>query len=656
MLVEQVSSEVGDIREQEETSRLSLLVALMLAVAAIVFAAHWPVLSRQALSFDDEQYLLENQLVKNPNWQSARRFLTEVLYPSTVRGYYQPLAMISLMLDYAVGGRADNLMPFRRTSLFLHAANTLLLIVLFYLLFGQVWPAAIVGLLYGVHPVTIESIPWLAERKTLLAAFFSLWCLIFYVHFSRSGSIIIYLLSMVLFVLALMSKPTSTPVPLLMLVLDYWPLKRLGRRTVLEKVPFVIIAGIAALITFLSQRNTADVIMPSEHGLIRIPLMICHNIIFYLYKFVWPFRLSAFYPFPSPFTPTHPMLLAGIIGTCILIVLLLIALRWTRALLAGWVFFFLAVFPTLGVIGFHPVIAADRHVYLPMVGFLLPLGAFLAWLGRDSDSGFVRRDILVTAAVLVVCSAEIVGVRRYLVSWRDTVTHYEYMLSLFPGQHILHNNLALALAKAEKHEQAVEHYMESLRLKPNSYEVHNNLGNALCKLGRINEAIEHYRKSVKLKSRFAVGRYNLARALAEKGNLAEAVAEFRKAVKFKPNYVEAWNEMGYALARQGRLEEAVVCYVKAIELKQDLITAHGRLGLALASLDRPDDAIAQFRIVLKARPDDFEMYFNVGFLLEKQGQIQEAISHYRRALEINPDFTKARRQLEGALAKQKDSQ
>jgi tetratricopeptide (TPR) repeat protein len=465
-----------------------------------------------------------------------------------------------------------------------------------------------------------------------------------------------YLFSMVFFVLALMSKPTSTPVPLLMLVLDYWPQKRLGKRALLEKVPFVIIAGIAALITFLSQRNTADVIMPSEHGLIRIPLMICHNIIFYLYKFVWPFRLSAFYPFPSPFTPTHPMLLVGIIGTCILIVLLLIALRWTRALLAGWLFFFLAVFPTLGVIGFHPVIAADRHAYVPIVGFLLPPAAFLAWLCRDSDVRFRRRGVLLLAATLVLCSAEIVGVRRYLVSWRDTVTHYEYMLSLFPDQHILHNNLALALAKAEKSEQAVEHYMESLQLKPNSYEVHNNLGNALCKLGRTDEAIEHYRESVKLKSRFAVGRYNLARALAEKGNIVEAVAEFREAVKFKPNYIDAWNELGYALARQGRFEEAVECYAKAIELKPDLIIAHGRLGLTLAKLDRVDDAIRQFRIVLQARPDDFEMHFNMGFLLEKQGQIQQAISHYRRALQINPDFTKARAQLEDALAKQKNSQ
>jgi len=652
-LKEQVHCGPGANRQANGSHHLAVLAGLMVAVAAVVLIAHWPALSCRAISLDDDQYLLENRLVQNPGWQSAKRFLSEVLYPSTVRGYYQPLAMISLMLDYSLGGREDNLKPFRRTSLFLHVANSLLLIVFLYLLFGRAWPAAMVGLLYGVHPLTIESIPWLAERKTLLAAFFALWCLVFYVRFCRHGNVITYFVCMAFFVLALMSKPTSTPLPLLMLVLDYWPLKRLGRKAVLEKVPFVIIAGAAALITFLSQRNTADVIMPSEHGLIRIPLMICHNIIFYLRQFIWPVHLSAFYPFPSPFTPTQPMLLTGIIGTGVLIGFLFVTLFWTRALLAGWLFFFLAVFPTLGIIGFHPVIAADRHVYLPMVGFLLPLAGFLAWLWRDSEDTFAPRHIISLAVVLLLCCAEIFAARRYLVNWRDTVTHYQYMLSLSPDQHVLHNNLALALAKSDRTDDAVEHYTRSLQLSPNSYEVHNNLGNALIKLGRIDEAIEHYKEALKLKAGFAVGHYNLAMALDDKGNTEEAIAQFRRAITIRPDYVDAWNELGYALARQGRLQQAVDCYKKAIELKPDLVIAHGRLGLVLAQLNRDDEAIGQFRIVLRARPDDFEMYFNVGFLLERQGKTAEAIEHYRRALQINPGFAKARRQLEAALAKQK---
>jgi hypothetical protein len=220
----------------QPASNLRLLAVSLAIVCFVVTAAHWPALSAKAISIDDDQYLVDNLLVQNPSIESARRFLTEVLEPSTVRGYYQPLSMISLMCDYALGGRPANLRQFHRTSLALHTVNTALVIVLLYLLFGRPLIAAGVGLLFGVHPMTVEPIPWVGERKTLLAAFFALWCLILYVRFARKGSRRVYFGCVVTYVLALMSKPTSTPLPVLMLLIDYWPLKRLNRRTLLEKL------------------------------------------------------------------------------------------------------------------------------------------------------------------------------------------------------------------------------------------------------------------------------------------------------------------------------------------------------------------------------------------------------------------------------------
>ena len=168
--------------------KLALNIAIIVAVCVIVLVVHWPALSAKAVSFDDDTYVTNNLLVQNPGWASANRFLTEVFSPSTVGGYYQPLAMISLMFDYAVGGRTDNLMPFHRTSIALHVANTVLIIVLLYLLFGNIWLAAAAGLLFGVHPMTVESIAWVTERKTLLAAFFSFWSLLFYILFTRTAA------------------------------------------------------------------------------------------------------------------------------------------------------------------------------------------------------------------------------------------------------------------------------------------------------------------------------------------------------------------------------------------------------------------------------------------------------------------------------------
>jgi hypothetical protein len=212
-----------------KSSQKRILTNLIIIVCILVFAAHLPALSAQAIIIDDDQYLTKNVLVQNPGWVSAGRFFAEVLEPSTVQGYYQPLTMLSLMGDYILGGRPYNLKPFHRTSLLLHMANTALVIVFLYLLFGHAWIAAGMGLLFGLHPMTVECVAWISQRKTVLSAFFALWSLILYVCFARSRSWKFYAGCLIMYVLALMSKPTAIPLPVLMLLLDYWPLNRLNR-------------------------------------------------------------------------------------------------------------------------------------------------------------------------------------------------------------------------------------------------------------------------------------------------------------------------------------------------------------------------------------------------------------------------------------------
>ena len=508
-----------------------VLLGGLVVVCIIVAATYWPVLSAQAKFFDDNKYLTENELVRNPSWSSAWRFLTEVLNPSTVRGYYQPLAMLSLMADYAMGGRDDDLTVFHATSLILHLANTVLIVVFLYQLFANPWAAALAGLLFGVHPLTVEPVSWLSERKTLLAAFFALWCLIIYVRFVRTNDKKTYLLCMVSFVLALMSKPTSTPVPLLMLLLNYWPLGRLGKKTIVWTIPFFVVSGVAAIITCVSQGSTAVITMPMEYSPGQLLLMICHNIVFYLYKFIWPARLSAYYPLPDTFTLEHPMFLAGIIGTCILIPVLIFSLRWTKSLLVGWLFFFLAVFPTLGVVGFHRVIAADRHIYLPMVGLLLPLLVLLSRFFPTSMNIFSRRHVLVLATVLIIVAAEIFATRGYLVYWRDSVGLYSYTLTESPEVGELHNNLGSTLALQKKLNQAIPHFVKAVQLEPSNEKAHYNLGLALAQTAEFERAITHFRKSLELNPNSPYTMINLAYVLAtiEKLELRDGTEALRLA-------------------------------------------------------------------------------------------------------------------------------
>jgi Flp pilus assembly protein TadD len=648
-------------------SQAALAGALCCVVTLIVLAAHWPALSARALSFDDGQYLTQNPLVKNPSWASVGRFLGEVLEPSTVHGYYQPLAMISLMIDYRLGGRADNLRPFHRTSLALHVGNTLLIIVLMYMLFGEPWTAAIVGLLFGVHPLTVEPIPWVGERKTLLTTFFALWCLVLYVRYARfkngdrhlaairshpgdqrlarsqspflnhagSGGWWPYVGSILMYVLALMSKPTSTPVPVLLLLLDYWPLGRLRWRCVLEKLPFIGIGSVSAIITYLSQAQTAGVVTSTGYSFSRVPLTLCHNIVFYLYKIVWPANLSAHYPYPDPFTALQPMVLAGIVGTCILITALLLSLRWTRAPATGWLFFFLAIFPTMGVIGFTDVIASDKYAYLPSVGLLLPLAWLLGrvWNRPGSAAWTTARRLAVLGMALVVVTCETIGTRRYLRCWENTEVHFRHMLSLTPGRRSLHFALAEEFRTRAQRQNppqvdllalAAEHFRQALGPGEDSpfgrnplltCLAHKGLGSVLMQQGKTDEALAQWRHVLELDPLDAGVHNNLGVALSMKGQSQEAIRHYREALRLNPEFADAHNNLGVALERGDRLDEAIAEYREALRLDAGHAEAHNNLGRALVHRGRRAEAVVHYRQASTMRPNWVEPVNNLAWLL-----------------------------------------
>ena len=321
------------------SSQKRILANLIIIVCILVFIIHLPALSGRALLIDDDQYLTKNVLVQNPGFNSIRRFFTEVLEPSTVKGYYQPLTMISLMGDYALGGRPENLKPFHRTSLLLHMANTALVIILLYLLFGHAWIAAGVGLLFGLHPLTVECVSWISQRKTVLSAFFALWSLLLYISFARKRSWKLYAGCLLMYVLALMSKPTAIPLPFLMLLLDYWPLKRLNRQAIKEKLPLFTSGVIFAIVIYISQSRTFFVTLPGQYNPRYIPLVFIHNTAFYMFKIIWPVNLSPYYAYTKPMGLSDPVILAGILVTCLMVNLMIFSLRKTRSVLTACLFF-----------------------------------------------------------------------------------------------------------------------------------------------------------------------------------------------------------------------------------------------------------------------------------------------------------------------------
>ncbi len=587
-------------------SPVLVLLALMLAAGAVVAIVHQPVLQARATSFDDQQYVLENPLVQNPSWASCKRFLTEVLAPSTVGGYYQPLNMISLMLDWAMGGRPDDLVVFHRTSLILHVANTLLIIALLYLLIGNPWVAAIVGLLFGVHPMTVEPIPWLGERKTLLAAFFSLWSLIFYVRYSRRPGWAWYLPCALMYVLALLSKPTATPLPLVMLLLDWWPLRRLSGKVLLEKLPLLLVAVVSGIITVYSQAATASVTVPVDTGWTERILVVCHNIVFYPYKTLWPVHLSSHYPFPRLVDLYDPMIRAGFIGTILLIVALWVSLRWTRALVAGWLIWFVAILPTMQVLGFSNVIAADKFLYLPAVGWLLVLTYFLhrLWQVAAARSTTLAAGAKLGTVVLAIglIALEARATQAYLRQWKDTETLFSYMLKLSSTAPI-HNALGKHLADQGRFAEAVPHYEQALTIHPRDPYTHNNLGIALMHLQQRERAIEHFKHAIDFKPGYANAYTNLGNAFNEAGRFPEAEECYRQALRIAPEHAPTHLNLGGVLTRQGRYDEAVTHLTRAIELRPNNANAYLNLANVYFQQRRYDEAVEQLHMALRINPD-----------------------------------------------------
>jgi tetratricopeptide (TPR) repeat protein len=642
----------GKARDHEEaasfrgksSSQKRILANLIIIVCILVFITHLPALSVHSLLIDDDQYLTQNVLVRNPSWTSIHRFFTELLEPSTVKGYYQPLTMVSLTGDYALGGRPENLKPFHRTSLLLHMANTTLIIILLYLLFGQVWIAAGIGLLFGLHPMTVESVAWISQRKTVLSAFFALWSLILYIRFAHNRDWKLWAGCLLLYVLALMSKPTAMPLPFLLLLLDYWPLNRLNRQAVLEKLPLFTVAGIFAIVTYISQSRTFGVALPGQYDLRYAPLVICHNTAFYLSKLIWPVNLSPYYAYTRPMGLSDPMVLIGIIGICILINIVILTLRRTRSILTACLFFLVALLPTMGIIRFARMIAGDRHLYLPSVGLLMLLAVLLRWLcGISSPSKPATKHVAVITIVLMLAGAEATTTRKYLGRWSDSVTLYRHMLALAPQIVLLHNDLGIALVSQGKIDEAASQFRQVLRVAPHHVRAHVNLGNILLTDENLDEAISHYNQALQTEPDFASAHYHLAVALTRTSRLDEALNHFREAIRLTSN--PPWYYLhGLAWILATHPDPEVRDAIEAIDLakraqsltfsEHDDVRVLDTLAAAYAATGRFDLAVSTVQKALALVSDSHQD--------EVTKQIRERLDLYKqgKAYTLDPDTPK----------------
>jgi tetratricopeptide (TPR) repeat protein len=617
------------------------LLAVLLAMVTV--ALYWPATRHEFVNYDDDVYVTENAHVQaglsleNLKWA----------FINPVCSNWHPLTMLSYMLDCQLFG----LKPWGHhlTSVLLHAVNTILVFLLLRGLTGAIWRSLMVAALFGLHPLHVESVAWVAERKDVLSALFGLLSLLFYVRYAQSKSAIgHYLLALFFLALGLMSKAMLVTWPFVMLLLDYWPLARLKAdnlwRLVWEKIPFFALVAVASVVTMVVQKQGGAVqaveSLPVGARVGNALISYCR----YLGKLCWPTDLAVFYPY-NGYWPLAEVLLAG--GLVVGLSVFFWRQRRYPFMLMGWLWFVGTLVPVIGLVQVGEQAMADRYSYLPSVGLFI----LVTWAAYELTRRWRYRGIALSVAGLAAIILCMALTRQQIGYWQDSETLYRHALAVTENNWPAHNNLGNALLKKGQIDEAISQYQEVLRLKPDYADAHNNLGGALGQEGQLDEAIGQFQEAIRLKPDYADAHNNLGATLVRKDRLNEAISQFQEAIRLTPDYADAHNNLGAALVRKGRLNEAISQFQEAIRLEPDNAIIHNNLGATLDKKGQLNEAISQFQEAIRLKPDYTDAHNNLGNALVRKGQLNEAISQFQEAIRLKPDYADAHNHLGYVLDK-----
>ena len=670
----------------------SWLMAVLLGL--VTLALYWPTTGFGFLNYDDADFVTANVHVQGGlNWEGVKW-----AFGLNEGDYWHPLTWLSLMLDASLFGQ--NAGGFHFTNVAFHAVNGLLLFLLLRMLTGAMWRSAVVAALFALHPLRVESVAWVTERKDVLSGCFGLLALICYARYAekaiisnqsprvpatnngpRTGEhgllitdhrLLFYLLSLCFFACGLMSKAMLVTWPFVLLLLDYWPLKRMqnaecrmqnveasgthhaprnplhvsrftfhpSRFThdvfplLVEKLPFFVLSGILCVLIYLTERGRQGAV-----GLVATPALLrLENALVayarYLGKTFWPVNLAVPYVNPGHWSWLE---LGGaflvVAGVCLAVLWLG---RRQPYLLVGWCWFLGTMIPVIGLTHGWGSFMADRFTYLPSIGLMiLPVwGAYELIQGKAA--GGVEREER--------GSVGHAPARSTLNAPRSTLI----LLSVAGGAAIV---LCLALTRQQignwRDSEAL--FRHAIEVTENNDRAYNCLGVALDQKGHLDEAIRQFQAAIRLEPDHPIAHYNLGIALEKKGQTEEAIRQFQEAVRLNPRYVEAHYNLGIVLGRKGQLEEAIRQYQEAIRLKPDYAEAHNDLGIALGRKSHIEEAIREFQEAVRLKPRYAEAHYNLGLLFGLRGQTVEAISQFEEALRWKPGYAEARKQLDTLL-------
>ena len=631
----------------------------LIVVTLVVFSR---LANHDFVNYDDPGYVTGNRNVRSGLTRDGLAWA----FRTTAEANWHPLTWISHMLDcelYGLNAGAHHL-----TSLLFHAANTLLLFLVLSRMTGTAWRSALVAALFALHPLHVESVAWVAERKDVLSAFFWMLTLGAYARYVERPRPASYVAVLVFLALGLMAKPMLVTLPFVLLLLDFWPLHRLAMRgresapdltrqggirvwnrgIVLEKIPLFLLAAVSSFLTFAVQKSGGTVVSAEA---LPLNLRISNAVISYgsyILKMVWPSGLAVFYPRRSAAIgwelAVSVLLITGVS------ILVIRALRRRPYLAVGWFWYLGTLVPVIGVVQVGEQAMADRYTYIPLIGLFI----MIAWGVPDLIQGTRHAKTALRFSGGIVLAALAVCTWFQLGYWKNSVTLFKHAIEVTSENRLAELNLGAAFVSEGKLQEAVAHYRDVLRRNPDLAEAHVNLGATMAAMGNLDQAIDHYRQALQIMPDAAEAHNNLGAALMTRGELDRAATHLAEALRIKPGYAEAWLNLGKVLARQGRLDGAVADYLEALRLRSDYSEAHANLGAALVSQGKFEEAKKRFSLALQLNPADAFALYQLGLVCYREGSSREAVAHLRGVIQLRPEWPDALNTLAWILATQED--
>jgi Flp pilus assembly protein TadD len=650
------------------TKYRSFLICLALTVATT--AVFWQVCTYDFINYDDPRCISEN-----PNIQAG-------ITPKTIKwafttGYaanWHPLTWLSHMLDWQLFGLKPAGHHF--TNLVFHIANTLLLFIVLKRMTNAFWPSAFIAALFALHPLHVESVAWVTERKDVLSTFFWLLTMAAYLRYVKHPGVVCYLLTLLTFALGLMAKPMLVTLPFVLLLLDYWPLARIpcgqtvGKtdrqnkkhinilsyqrilyHLIWEKIPFFVLSAGSCVVTFLAQRSGGSV---AAIAAVPLKFRISNALVSYVEyteKMIWPSRLAIFYPYPAYNLAAWQTVVSLLLLLAISILVLRLAAAH-RYLLTGWLWYLGTLVPVIGLIQVGSQALADRYSYITLTGLFI----IIAWGLPDLLAKWRYKKIVLASSALLIILAMSICTHFQLRHWRNSLTLFQYALDVTKDNYMAHFCIAGSLHEQGRLDEAIDHCSEAIRIKPDFFDALTGLGVALYEKGRVDEAITYYEKALEINPHSVPAHANLGLALAAKGKFDEAISLYNKALQTAPDSIELRINLGFVLTESGRLAEAVEEYKKILLIQPQSTLTHNNLGTILFRQGKFDQAVGEYRKSLRIKPDDPNVLNALGLTLGQQRKFDEAIEHFKQAIRIDPNYTAAKNNLNRALAEKQKLQ